>query len=106
MSPIILLAAFPLELLALFAIWNWRLRSRSVVWLLAGCAALLGLAALPVVLRASAPSNVYVAFGGMYLVSALAWSWRADALSPRRWQIGEAGVAVMAAAMFAVASAT
>jgi drug/metabolite transporter superfamily protein YnfA len=105
MDAMILIAAFPLELLALFAIWNSSHVARPVGWLIAGCATLLSLAALPVLLTTSHPVSIYLGFAGTYLFSVLAWAWWAEDLPPQRWQFSEVGVALMATAMFALANA-
>lgn len=103
-ASIILVAAFPLELLALFAIWNWRLRGRSFGWLIAGCVALPSLAVLPILLPTAQTRNIYLGFAGMYLFSGLAWAWWVEGLEPREWSSGEVSVTLMATALFAMAS--
>jgi len=101
---LIITMALPAELFALFAIWNWRIRGRPIGWLVVGCLTLICLAGMTTLLPTSFISRIYLGFAGMYLLSALLWTWWADGVSPTQWKLGEIGVAALTLAIFACAN--
>ncbi|MFD1952185.1 hypothetical protein ACFSGX_15530 [Sphingomonas arantia] len=87
------------EGMGLFAVWNWRLRSRSVVWAIGGGLVLLALVALAIVMVG--PDRRPFVFGmmGTYLAAALLWTWRFEGLVPDEWRLSERFIASVAAAL-------
>lgn len=92
------------EACALFAIWNWRRRLRSLAWLIGGAAALIALIAFMAVRPIPLSTRIYFAFAGTYFVSALVWAWTLEDIKPAEWKLGEVFVASLAGVMFVLAA--
>lgn len=97
---------FLLEPCALFAVWNWRRRSRSPGWLLIGGTITLEMLATLAMASEPMPARSLLAVGGMYLITALAWSWSVEDLRPTNWTPGEIFIAVLGIAMVLMAGAS
>lgn len=69
----------------------WLTRGASA-WLLLPAAALLALFVWLLTLHPAASGRVYAAYGGIYIVTALAWLWAVDGVRPDRWDV--AGMAL------------
>lgn len=96
--------ALPLELCALFAVWNWSRRERSAFWMIGGGVLLTCTATLAILVNRPFPAHVHLGFAGMYIFSGLAWAWVVDGLAPQDWKMGEAMMAFIATGMFALAN--
>jgi drug/metabolite transporter superfamily protein YnfA len=105
MTPVFLVVALPIELLALFAIWNWSQRERPAGWLILGCVMLSCVAGLAMTLPASLAARLCLGLAGMYLFSTPAWAWWAAGTRPTHWKFGDVGRACLATALFALANA-
>lgn len=104
MVPYLALAlAFPVQIGALLALWDWsRFRSKKP-FLVGG----LGVATFAVLLRLGAPAlseRLVAGFFGVYIFAALLWAWWRDGHRPADWTLGEALVAALAAGLIAIAA--
>lgn len=84
------------EIIGCWLPWLW-LRKGGSVWLLLPAAAALALFAWLLTLHPTASGRTYAAYGGVYVVVALAWLWLVDGVRPTRWDV--AGVSLCLAGM-------
>ncbi len=87
MSVIIYLAAALAEIAGCFAFWAWLRLDRSPLWLIPGIASLCLFAYLLTLIEAEHAGRTYAAYGGVYILSALAWLWVAEGVRPDRWDM-------------------
>jgi small multidrug resistance family-3 protein len=84
--PIYLGAALA-EIAGCFAFWAWLRMDRSPLWLIPGVAFLCLFAWLLTLVEAEHAGRAYAAYGGIYILSALAWLWAAEGVRPDRWDV-------------------
>ncbi len=75
----------------------WLTRGASA-WLLLPAAALLALFVWLLTLHPAASGRVYAAYGGIYIVTALAWLWAVDGVRPDRWDVAGMALCLVGAA--------
>lgn len=94
------------EILGCYLPYLWLREGRSV-WLLLPAAVSLAVFAWLLTLHPTAAGRVYAAYGGVYVVVAIAWLWAVDGLRPTHWDVIGCAVALagMAIIMFAPRSA-
>ena len=85
-----------------YLIWQWRRNGQSALLALAGVVALFlyGLA------QTGQPFNfgrAFAAYGGIFIVMAMAWGWWIDGRLPDRWDWLGAGVCLAGAAIILLA---
>lgn len=105
LTAIVYEAALPLERGGRFAIWNWSIRRRSPIWLLAGAVSLISLLTMVPTIPPLL-GRMYLGFAGIYVFSGLMWAWWVDGLHPADWGLGEVGAAFLATAKLAMANST
>ena len=90
------------EIIGCYLPYLW-LREDKSVWLLIPAALSLMLFAWLLSLHPTAAGRVYAAYGGVYIVMAIAWLWAIEGIKPTSWDIIGSGVALlgMAIIMFA-----
>lgn len=88
------------EIAGCYLPYLWLVKG-ATVWLLVPAAVSLGLFAWLLTLHEAAAGRVYAAYGGVYIVVALAWLWGVDGIRPTPWDV--AGVAVSLAGMGLIA---
>lgn len=88
------------EIAGCYLPYLWLVKG-ATVWLLVPAAMSLGLFAWLLTLHEAAAGRVYAAYGGVYIVVALAWLWGVDGIRPTPWDV--AGVAVSLAGMGLIA---
>jgi small multidrug resistance family-3 protein len=90
------------EILGCYLPYLWLKQGKSV-WLLLPALFCLTLFVWLLTLHPTATGRVYAAYGGVYIAVALLWLWVVDGMTPTRWDILGASVAVlgMAIIMFA-----
>ena len=86
-----------------FAFWAWVRLSKSVWWLIPGCASLVLFAYLLTLVDTAQAGRAYAAYGGIYITSALIWLWLAEGVRPDRWDILGAGLCIVGAAVILLA---
>ena len=80
------------------------LRKDSPVWLLLPAAISLAAFAWLLTLHPSIPTGrAYAAYGGIYVIVVLGWSWRLDAVVPDRWDVSGAAIFLIGMVIIAVA---
>lgn len=78
------------------------LKQGKSAWLLLPAAASLALFAWLLTLHPSAAGRTYAAYGGMYIAVALAWLYLVDGVTPTRWDVAGAAVALLGMAIIAM----
>jgi small multidrug resistance family-3 protein len=99
----IYLCAALAEIAGCFSFWAWLRLSKSAWWLMPGCASLVLFAWLLTLVDISQAGRAYAAYGGIYIVSALAWLWLAEGVRPDRWDVIGAGLCLVGAGVILLA---
>jgi small multidrug resistance family-3 protein len=89
------------EIVGCYLPYLWKTKG-APAWVLIPAAASLSLFAWLLTLHPTAAGRVYAAYGGVYILVALAWLWVVDGVRPTVWDLVGASVAVggMAIIMF------
>jgi len=87
------------EIAGCFAFWAWLRMNRSPFWLVPGMLSLVVFALALTRVDASQAGRAYAAYGGIYIVSSLAWLWAVEGVRPDRWDGLGAGVCLLGAAI-------
>lgn len=90
------------EILGCYLPYLWLKQEKSALLLIPAAACLATFAWL-LTLHPTAAGRVYAAYGGVYVVVALAWLWAVDGIKPTSWDIigGTVALLGMAIIMFA-----
>lgn len=99
MSVAIYIAAALAEIGGCFAFWAWLRLDRSPLWLVPGIASLCLFAYLLTLVAAEHAGRTYAAYGGVYILLALAWLWIAEGVRPDRWDLIGAMICLFGAAI-------
>lgn len=99
MTFLIYLAAALAEIAGCFAFWAWLRLDKSPLWLVPGGLSLALFAYLLTLVDADQAGRAYAAYGGIYILSSVAWMWLAEGSKPDRWDIIGASVCVVGAAI-------
>jgi len=78
------------------------LKQNKPVWLLLPAAVSLALFAWLLTLHPFAAGRTYAAYGGVYIAAALVWLWAVDGITPTRWDLIGATVALVGMAIIAL----
>lgn len=81
------------EILGCYLPWLIVKQDRSW-WLLVPAAISLGVFAGLLTLHPAAAGRTYAAYGGIYIAVALMWLWAVEGLTPTRWDLAGAAVAI------------
>lgn len=92
-------AAALAEIAGCFAFWSWLRLDRPLWWLVPGMAALALFAGLLAFSPAAQAGRAYAAYGGVYIVAALAWLWAVEGHRPDGWDVFGAAVSLTGAAI-------
>jgi small multidrug resistance family-3 protein len=87
------------EIAGCFAFWCWLRMDRSPAWLVPGAASLAVFAAALTRIESPHAGRVYAAYGGVYILSSLAWLWAVEGVRPDRWDLAGAAVCLGGAAL-------
>lgn len=71
------------------------LKGRAPLWVLAPAALSLALFVWLLTLHPIAAGRVYAAYGGVYVVTALAWLWMVQRIRPTMWDVLGASIAIL-----------
>ncbi|QSB45153.1 YnfA family protein [Tsuneonella flava] len=85
------------EIAGCFAFWVWLRLDKSVWWVVPGMIALALFAYLLTLVEAEHAGRTYAAYGGVYIVSAIAWLWIVEGAKPDRWDMIGASVCLIGA---------
>lgn len=75
------------EIAGCFAFWAWLRMEKSPFWVLPGIISLIVFALALTRIDAAAAGRAYAAYGGIYILSALAWLWLVEGVRPDRWDV-------------------
>lgn len=78
-----------------FAFWAWLRLGRSPLWALPGVASLALFASTLTRVDTPAAGRAYAAYGGIYVLSSLAWLWAVEGVRPDRWDLLGASISVL-----------
>lgn len=92
------LAAFA-EIAGCFAFWAWLRLDKSPLWLIPGVAALIVFAWALTLIETSHAGRAYAAYGGIYIIAAIAWLWAVEGARPDRWDVIGGAVALLGTAI-------
>ncbi|MHB1094336.1 YnfA family protein [Thiobacillus sp.] len=81
------------EIVGCYLPWLW-LKQGKPGWLLLPAAVSLALFAWLLTLHPSAAGRTYAAYGGVYIAVALIWLWQVEGVTPTRWDLLGAGIAL------------
>lgn len=70
-----------------FGIWHWLRNGKSAWWAVPSVLSLVLFAWLLTHVEANAAGRAYAAYGGVYIVSSIAWLWFVEGIRPDRWDI-------------------
>jgi small multidrug resistance family-3 protein len=87
------------EIAGCFAFWAWLRLQKNPLWLLPGVAALIVFAMALTRIDASNAGRTYAAYGGVYILSSLAWLWAVEGVRPDRWDLLGAAICLVGAAV-------
>jgi small multidrug resistance family-3 protein len=87
MSALAYLAAALAEIGGCFAFWAWLRLDKSIWWLAPGVASLILFAWLLTLVETDHAGRAYAAYGGVYIVSAIAGLWAVEGVKPDRWDL-------------------
>jgi small multidrug resistance family-3 protein len=96
-------AAALAEIGGCFAFWAWLRSGASVLWLIPGVASLVVFALLLTLIPAEAAGRAFAAYGGVYIVSSLAWMGLVEGVRPDRFDVLGAAVCLAGAAIILLA---
>ncbi|WZO97697.1 YnfA family protein [Isosphaeraceae bacterium EP7] len=68
-----------------FAFWAWLRLNKSPFWVIPGVVALVAFALALTRVDTPNAGRAYAAYGGIYIVSSLAWLWAVEGVRPDRW---------------------
>lgn len=88
-----------LEIGGAYAFWAWLRLDKPAGWSLAGIAALILFAIVLTQSEALHAGRAYAAYGGIYIVSSLAWLWAVEAIRPDRWDLAGASLCILGAVL-------
>ncbi|MCB8840320.1 YnfA family protein [Aurantimonas sp. VKM B-3413] len=93
------IAAALAEIAGCFGFWAWLRLGRSAVWLVPAIASLSLFAYLLTLVEVDQAGRAYAAYGGVYIVSSIAWLWLAEGVRPDRWDVSGAAICLLGAAV-------
>ena len=99
MSAFAYIGAALAEIAGCFAFWAWLRMDKSPWWLVPGVLSLALFAYLLSLVDAEHAGRTYAAYGGVYIVAAVAWLWVVEGATPDRWDMTGAAVCLVGAAI-------
>lgn len=87
------------EIAGCFAFWAWLRMQKSPLWVVPGVASLVIFALALTRIDVDAAGRAYAAYGGIYILAAVAWLWRVEGVRPDRWDLIGVGVCLSGTAI-------
>ena len=87
------------EIAGCFAFWAWLRQGQSGLWALPGVVSLAVFAWLLTLAPSDQAGRAYAAYGGIYIVSSIAWLWLVEQRRPDAWDLLGGAMAIAAAAL-------
>jgi len=79
-----------------YLVWQWLKNDKPLWWGIIG-AIVLALYGVVATWQTADFGRVYAAYGGIFIIMALVWAWKADGFQPDKWDVIGALVAVTGA---------
>jgi len=95
----IYLSAAVAEIAGCFAFWLWLREGRPALWGAAGLVSLVLFAVLLTRSETAFAGRAYAAYGGIYILTSLAWLWLVEGVRPDRWDVAGATLCLCGAAL-------
>jgi small multidrug resistance family-3 protein len=99
MTAIAYLGAALAEIAGCFAFWAWLRLGKSILWIVPGTLSLVLFAWLLTLVDSDHAGRAYAAYGGVYIVSAIAWLWAVEGARPDRWDLLGGAICLIGAAI-------
>jgi small multidrug resistance family-3 protein len=99
MTYLIFFAAAVCEIAGCYAVWAWWRLDKTPLWLIPGVLALIAFAWLLAQSDTAQAGRAYAAYGGIYIVSSLAWMAAVERALPRLTDYLGAGLCLAGAAV-------
>ena len=80
-----------------YAFWAWLRMHKSPLWVAPGLVSLVVFALALTRIDAAAAGRAYAAYGGIYIISSIAWLWLVEGVDPDGWDLSGAGVCLLGA---------
>lgn len=87
------------EIAGCFTFWHVVRAGGSALWLIAGLASLVLFALALTQVEADWAGRAFAAYGGVYIVAALAWLWTVEGVQPDRFDALGAALCLVGAAV-------
>lgn len=81
-----------------YLIWQWLREGKPVWWGVLG-GIILALYGVVATLQTANFGRVYAAYGGVFIVMAMMWSWKVDGIAPDRYDLIGAAIAIISVLM-------
>ena len=78
-----------------YLIWQWLREGKSLCYALAGAIVLILYGIVPTLQPEGNFGKIYAAYGGIFIVMSLLWGWRIDDITPDRYDIIGAAIALI-----------
>ena len=78
-----------------YLIWQWLREGKSLWYALAGAIVLILYGIVPTLQPEGNFGKIYAAYGGIFIVMSLLWGWRIDDITPDRYDIIGAAIALI-----------
>ncbi|MES2724389.1 MAG: YnfA family protein [Pseudomonadota bacterium] len=85
------------EIAGCYAFWAWLKLDGSPLWVIPGLGALALFAFLLTRVDTEFAGRAYAAYGGVYIVAAIAWLWLVEHRTPDRWDVTGALICLVGA---------
>jgi small multidrug resistance family-3 protein len=82
-----------------FSFWMWLREGKPALWLAPGLASLALFAWLLTLVDTAVAGRAYAAYGGIYIIAALAWLWAVEGVRPDRWDAVGAVICLIGASV-------
>ncbi len=99
MTAFVYIGAALAEIAGCFAFWAWVRLGKSIGWIVPGIMSLCLFAWLLTLVDSEHAGRSYAAYGGIYIVSAIAWLWIVEGARPDRWDIAGGLICLTGAAI-------
>tara|TARA_R110000868_G_scaffold198069_1_gene444323 strand:- start:4991 stop:5320 length:330 start_codon:yes stop_codon:yes gene_type:complete len=87
------------EIAGCFAFWAWLRLEKSSLWVIPGVVSLIVFAYLLARIDTEFAGRAYAAYGGIYIISSLAWLWVIEGSRPDRWDLIGGAICLTGAAV-------
>ncbi|MTH97563.1 YnfA family protein [Roseibium sp. RKSG952] len=90
------------EIAGCYSFWAWVKYGKSAWWLLPGLVSLALFAYLLTFVHTPDAGRAYAAYGGVYIVSSIAWLWMVEGVRPDIFDLTGSGLCIIGAIVILV----